>query len=405
VTTADRAVRRATIVFIPLGLGGALASGWLLRVYRRRSESTMRTAIRMTAREARTDQLTGLPNRRALMEELQRRVDSGKAFLLAMADLNGFKPYNDTFGHPAGDDLLRRLGAKLDAAWQGHGFAARLGGDEFCVITADIEVERLQTVLHEALSEEGDGFSIGAVSGVAAVPAEATDPSAALGLADTRLYVAKAVVHAGSRAARDRLAALADASEDTTAHGLLRMLEECHPGLGKNADRVAALAASYSEALELPSDQSALIERAARLHDVGKVAIPTAILTKPGALTDEEWHFMRGHSIIGERILSRVDSDVAGIVRAIHERWDGTGYPDNLAGDDIPLGARIVAVADAFVAMTGERPYADARSVDDAVRELRQCAGTQFDAAVVASLTDIATAQAKAGPPMPAGRR
>lgn len=129
VTDAGVAVRRTAAVLIPLGLGGVIVCGLLLRVYRRRSEATMQIAMEATAREARTDQLTGLPNRRGVIEELDRRIEAGQAFTFALADLNGFKHYNDTFGHPAGDALLRRLGHKLSIAWEGNGYAARLGGD------------------------------------------------------------------------------------------------------------------------------------------------------------------------------------------------------------------------------------------------------------------------------------
>jgi diguanylate cyclase (GGDEF)-like protein len=199
VTDTSDTVRRTALILVPLGLGGVAACAWLLRLYRRRSEATLRDAIELSAREARTDQLTGLPNRRGLLEELSRRIDGGQAFTLALADLNGFKHYNDTFGHPAGDALLVRLGQKLAAAWAGHGFAARLGGDEFCVLSDRLAPERLKAILRDALSEDGDGFSVTSVAGLALVPADAADPSAALRVADTNLYLAKAAVHANTR--------------------------------------------------------------------------------------------------------------------------------------------------------------------------------------------------------------
>jgi diguanylate cyclase (GGDEF)-like protein len=195
VTSTAVAVRRTALVLIPLGLGGVLVCARLLRVYRRRSQDAMRVALERSAREARTDQLTGLPNRRALMEELDRRIAAGQTFTLALADLNGFKRYNDSFGHPAGDALLRRLGHRLAEAWDGHGFAARLGGDEFCVIADALEPDALQGRLHAALRETGDGVNVSAASGLAAVPVDATDASSALRLADTRLYAAKADIH------------------------------------------------------------------------------------------------------------------------------------------------------------------------------------------------------------------
>jgi HD-GYP domain-containing protein (c-di-GMP phosphodiesterase class II) len=163
------------------------------------------------------------------------------------------------------------------------------------------------------------------------------------------------------------------------------MLDERHPGLGSHLEEVASLAVACAEALELAPDDIRLIEQAAELHDIGKVGIPSEILTKQGPLTDEESAFMRRHSVIGERILAGTPSldPVAALVRASHERWDGSGYPDSLAGEAIPLGARIILVADAFCAMTQDRPYAAARSVESARQELRACSGTQFDPAVV----------------------
>jgi diguanylate cyclase (GGDEF)-like protein len=378
VSSVGAAVRRTALVLVPLGLLGVGTCAWLLRIYRRRSEAAMQQALEMSAREARTDQLTGLPNRRALIEELQGRIERGQAFTIALADLNGFKHYNDTFGHPAGDALLRRLGHKLAAAWEGHGFAARLGGDEFCVLADGLRPERLQAILHEALSEEGEGFHIGTVSGLAAVPADANEASTALRIADTALYAEKAALYAGRRSNR----------RDATQPPLPQLLSQRLPDLGSHLDRVAALAAACAHHIGLPADQIRSIERAAQLHDIGKAAVPAAILDKRGDLTDEEQQFVRHHSTIGARLLSGDDSldQAAAMIGAMQERWDGTGYPDQRARHSIPIGARIIAVADAFCAMTTDRPHAPARSAEEALAELYRCSGTQFDPTVVAAV-------------------
>jgi HD-GYP domain-containing protein (c-di-GMP phosphodiesterase class II) len=146
-----------------------------------------------------------------------------------------------------------------------------------------------------------------------------------------------------------------------------------------------ALAAATAESLGLSAEEVENVRHASELHDVGKVAIPDAILGKPGPLTEEEWAFVRRHTIIGERIILAAPAltRVATLVRASHERWDGGGYPDRLVGEAIPVGARIVAVADAYAAMIAGRPYRSARTPADALAELRTCAGTQFDPAVV----------------------
>ena len=372
VSATERTVRGTAFILIPLGLGGVAACGWLLSVYRRRSEAMMQASLDTSSEEARTDELTGLPNRRALVEELEHRTGEDERFTLLLADLNGFKRYNDTFGHPAGDALLRRLGLRLAAACEDRGIAARLGGDEFCVLLfGEVAPDEAHALVREALSDEGEGFRITAASGLALVPDEGADSSAALRLADSRMYAAKI---SGHPSAEQRLSSV-----------LRRMLDESHPGLGSHVEEVATLAGACAETLGLPEDEVRSVERAAELHDLGKVGIPSAILTKQGPLSDEEWAFMRRHSIIGERILAGVPAleRVALLVRSSHERWDGAGYPDGLAGEEIPIGARIICAADAYCAMTEARPYAAARSVTSARAEMRTCAGSQFDPAVV----------------------
>ena len=200
ITGSERAVRQTTYVLVPLGLLALAVCGWLLVTLRRRSDLALRTTIETTTEEARTDHLTGLPNRRALVEELDERVAAGRPFVVAMADLNGFKRYNDTYGHPAGDALLRRLGRRLSTAIDGQGFAARLGGDEFCVLlrvpplgNVEATSAELIALVREALTEEGTDYRIDASCGTSAYPVEATDGGAALRLADQQLYAAKAV--------------------------------------------------------------------------------------------------------------------------------------------------------------------------------------------------------------------
>ena len=178
---------------------------------------------------------------------------------------------------------------------------------------------------------------------------------------------------------------------------LMRALAERHPELGDHHDGVAELVHEIGKRLGIEGDELADLREAASLHDIGKVAIPDAIITKPGPLTDEEWAFMRRHTLIGERILSAAPalSAAARIVRSSHEAWDGTGYPDALADVEIPLGARIIAVCDSFDAMISERPYAPAKTIDDALAELRRCAGTQFDPTIVPIFEQVLADRAK----------
>jgi diguanylate cyclase (GGDEF)-like protein len=293
--------------------------------------------------------------------------------VLALFDLDGFKTYNDSFGHPAGDLLLSRLGANLQSYFDERGRVFRMGGDEFCALFEPLgrDVPTLLDGAAMALSEQGEGFFIGCSYGAVTLPDEARDAAEALKIADQRMYAQK---HTGRRSASRQ-------SKDV----LLRALSERSPELGGHGNVVAALAEATARRLGLTRDELETIRHAGELHDVGKVAIPDDILLKAAPLTEEEWSFIRRHPVAGERIIAAAPDlgAAAKLVRASHERWDGNGYPDALGGDDIPLGARIIAVADAFDAMTAGRPYRAAISHAEAMNELRRCAGSQFDAIVV----------------------
>jgi two-component system cell cycle response regulator len=333
--------------------------------------------LRASRDEAMTDALTGLGNRRALAAEIDDLLpaegEPPRPVVLALFDLDGFKHYNDTFGHPAGDALLVRLGRNLASSLEQRGSAFRMGGDEFCVLIepGGDEAEQLVRSAAAALSESGDGFTIGCSYGWILLPEEAADPAEALRIADQRMYAQK---HAGRMSAGRQ-------SKDV----LLRALTERSPDLGGHLSSVAELAERTARRLGLPAEEVERIRHAGELHDAGKVAIPDGILLKPGPLTEDEWAFVRRHPLIGERIVRSAPSltRVAGLVRSTHERFDGEGYPDRLEADAIPLGSRIVAVCDAFDAMTSGRPYAAARTPQEALAELRRCSGTQFDPAVV----------------------
>lgn len=203
-------------------------------------------------------------------------------------------------------------------------------------------------------------------------------------------------------------AAKGDSRRNTTerqmSRALLRMLDERHPGLGDHVEEVAELAAACGEALGLSPDAVQALRRAGELHDIGKVAIPDAILHTPGALTEDESKFMREHTVIGERVLAATScmEPVARIVRWSHERWDGGGYPDGLAGEQIPLAARIIGVADAYSAMTEERPYQRAATARSAILELQRCAGSQFDPVVVDAFIEILAKRASRSRPVTA---
>jgi diguanylate cyclase (GGDEF)-like protein len=323
-----------------------------------------------------TDALTGLGNRRKLFADLaswwQRPEAVTSPSLLMMFDLDGFKTYNDTFGHSAGDALLARLGAQLATAAT-HGEAYRLGGDEFCVLL-EVDVDHLDDMIAavgDALTEDGDEFTVGASCGVVLLPHEADNPDRAMQLADERMYARK----------QGRSGAVRAQARDVLVH----TMRDKQPNLDEHSGRVAQLAVRVARRLRIHGEQLDEIRRAAELHDVGKVGIPETILNKPGPLNADEWDFIRQHTILGERILSAAPAmrPVARIVRATHERWDGRGYPDGLRGEQIPLAARIVAVCDAYLAMTADRAYRAGMGHTIAFRKLRAVSGTQFAPAVV----------------------
>jgi diguanylate cyclase (GGDEF)-like protein len=337
--------------------------------------------LRASRTEAATDALTRLGNRRRLMEDLEDALahpDAGHT-VLALFDLDGFKAYNDAFGHPAGDALLARIARALQDALGESGSAYRMGGDEFCaLLPADHQGDGESRVrrLAAAMRQHGEGFDVTASSGLALLGAD-TDVSNALAEADRQLYAAK---HSTRRTARDQ-----------TADALVAVTQARHPELRAHADHVRDVATAVARELAMPDHEVVDIREAARLHDIGKMAIPDGVLGKQGPLDGDEWKFMRRHTVIGERILTSAPAlhGAARIVRSSHERWDGTGYPDGLAGSDIPLGARVIFACDAYDAMTSDRPYQAARESAVALAELRSCAGSQFDPEVVEALARV----------------
>jgi two-component system, cell cycle response regulator len=341
------------------------------------------TLLAVSRRESQSDPVTGLGNRRRLMLDLEAAIEGGQPHAFSLFDLDGFKAYNDSFGHPAGDALLRRLGENLAAAVEPSGSAYRLGGDEFCVLAPmdGPSGDGVVAIGSAALSEAGKAFSISSSSGAVLLPEEADDASTALLLADRRMY--------GQKRLRSHSA------ERQTRNVLLRILREREPDLDEHLRSVASLAVLLARHAGVEGEELDVVARAAELHDVGKIAIPEGVLRKRESLTAVELDLIRKHTLIGERILSAAPAmvPVARLVRSSHERWDGDGYPDRLGGEDIPLGARIIAVCDAFDAMISKKPYRRSLESPQALSELRRCSGTQFDPRLVQLFCDHVYAQ------------
>jgi diguanylate cyclase (GGDEF)-like protein len=322
-----------------------------------------------------TDSLTGLGNRRRLMADLEQTLAAGDPAVLVLLDLDGFKAYNDTFGHGAGDTLLALLGQRLATAVAARGGAYRPGGDEFCVLApaTNDTAASLEALAVDALTEASGIFTVTAASGAVLLGDEAHTVTSALRVADERMYAQKASKRTGA----------GGQAKDV----LLATLSERSPDLGRHTTGVAELSEAVGRELGLPEDELVAIRQAADLHDIGKLGIPDAILDKPGPLTPEEWSFMHQHTVIGQRIVSVAPALVraGALIRSSHERFDGGGYPDRLAGEQIPIGSRVIAVCDAYEAIVSDRAYRAARTPQEALAELRRCAGEQFDPAVVAA--------------------
>jgi diguanylate cyclase (GGDEF)-like protein len=350
-------------------------------------------------RLALTDPLTGLGNHRHFHERLQRGLDeaeeSGLPLTVCLIDIDNFKGINDRFGHPVGDRVLAQVAAKLR---QG-GEAFRLGGDEFALLLAG-KTEREGLAIAETIIERvGAGAyehanPVSVSAGIASYPRHSAERSELVRVADNALYWSKE--HGRGRAhvfrpeveelaelrwlveGRDRAACL------RAAASLAHAVDVRDAYTGSHSYVVGELAARVAARMGLPSEEIELLRLAGSLHDLGKLAIPEEILRKPGPLTEAERLVLERHPQIGYRMLDSLGVDpVAHWVLHHHERWDGSGYPDRLARDDIPLGARILFVADAYDAMTTDRVYRGRLSHYRAIAELERCAGTQFDPDVV----------------------
>jgi diguanylate cyclase (GGDEF)-like protein len=351
-------------------------------------------------RRARTDELTGVHNRRHFTELVTAPAADLAGSALLLLDADHFKHVNDSHGHAVGDAVLVELARRLRAELAPDEHLARWGGEEFALllrrIGSDGELRRRAELLRTAVRGQpivaGGAtlqltVSIGAVGHVAGPFAL----DALVESADHALYVAKArgrdrvclATEVRAQANRPHESERVTLARAITFATVLRADEsESH------SQEVADLASLIALQLGLPADLVMRCRLAGWLHDAGKVAIPHAILDKPGPLDDAEWEIMRTHPVHSEAIVKRVPAlrETAAAVRHHHERWDGAGYPDRLAGADIPLEARIVAAADAYCAMTAERVYSAAKTPFEAAEELRRCAGTHLDPEVVRAL-------------------
>jgi diguanylate cyclase (GGDEF)-like protein/putative nucleotidyltransferase with HDIG domain len=352
------------------------------------------------ARGLRLDGVTGLLSARAfrgrLSEEVERARRYQRPLSVSVVSIDDFSAIELRHGFKAGDELLVSFAKRLSGASRSHDLIGRTSQAEFGLLLPDTGSEGALPFLERLLVElevagEGTIRAAGASMGVAALE---RGMSAEGLLASARMACNHAQEKGGGRAV---IAAESGSNtEDEQSKSAQReaiealavALLERDRYTGEHSEAVIEMSGAVARNMGLHMPEVERVKSAALLHDIGKVAIPDEILHKPGPLTDDEWRLMREHPVIGERILRVLPGlgTVARIVRHEHERWDGGGYPDGLAGSAIPLGSRIIIAADTYHAITSDRPYRAARSHSEAVEELTRCAGTQFDPAVTAAL-------------------
>jgi diguanylate cyclase (GGDEF)-like protein/putative nucleotidyltransferase with HDIG domain len=393
-----------------VGMGTLLVGAIVIMVMRARVE----LLITRLYNAARTDPLTKLANRRGFRElldlELERARRGGTAMAVLMGDLDNFKDINDRSSHKVGDAALKRVARLLSETKRQIDTVARVGGEEFALILPDTGrhgalalAERLRRVLCEEFAHDPTPLTIS--FGLSVYPEHGETAAALLNAADQALYGAKrsgrnrTIVH--SPALRLELRTPSDVRDIGGERFIMAVLDFAEAvdlrfsGSARHSETVGRYAEMMARELGLPERRVTRIRLAGILHDIGKAGVPNSILHKPGPLTEEEYEIIKRHPELGAQMIEHISlSDVREWVATHHERPDGLGYPHGLSGSAIALEARIVAVADAYEAMTSDRPYRDSIGYEAALAELQRCAGTQFDPLVVGALINALTREA-----------
>jgi diguanylate cyclase (GGDEF)-like protein/putative nucleotidyltransferase with HDIG domain len=352
------------------------------------------------------DELTGLYNRRylegALETEIHRSQRYGRLFSLVMMDIDGFKDYNDKFGHQSGDLVLQELASVLKSGLRKMDIACRYGGDEFSIILPVTDAQKSQKLVDRIRSmflEMPDVQSVitqsllGLSAGIAQFPQAAVTAQSLIFLADSALYYAKQSSRNKSVLVSNLVkGAVSETSREAQqVYSLVKIAEAKEPFTLGHAKNVSIISDFLGKAMGLSFEELLELRTAALLHDVGKARIPDSVLSKPAKLTREEMEIVKGHSLEGARLVGRV-AEFRKLVPAVkhhHERYDGTGYPSGLSGNDIPLHSRIISIADAYDTMVHHRVYSEIMSSKEALDEITKCSGAQFDPGLVSALLGI----------------
>jgi diguanylate cyclase (GGDEF)-like protein len=359
--------------------------------------------------------VTDLLNHRAFHGRFTAAVGqaakSNQPLSVLMMDLDDFKLFNDTYGHIKGDQVLKSVAVTLNATCPETAIAARYGGDEFIVvipgddgqIAAELAKNMRQEMIRLGFSKEGSENSvpIGVSCGIASFPEDGIKPNELVACADWNMYRAKA-----NKEGIARTSALDQHKKSLRTEDSFQILDAMVIAVDnkdrytrKHSEDVTEYAIWIAEELGHSEEAIKTLRLAGLLHDVGKIGVPDDILRKPGKLTAEEYEIMQRHPALGGMIASAIPgmSQIVDGVRSHHERWDGKGYPDQFAGEDIPLLGRILAVADAFSAMTTDRPYRKGMAWEDALEEIRKNVGTQFDPTIARAFLKVAESRLAEG--------
>ncbi|OJV62974.1 MAG: hypothetical protein BGO41_09725 [Clostridiales bacterium 38-18] len=322
---------------------------------------------------AERDSSTGLYNRRKFEEAmLGYEINPVNRLTLLIYDIDGLKNINDTLGHTVGDQVIKQVANHLNATYQDAKIISRIGGNEFAILYEVLPLDSIlqkHEVFEKALSRTNElsTFKISVSYGMATTKDNPLNASGLYQTADHNLFNHKLLKQ--------------ESSKSNLVKTLMKALEAKDYVTEGHTDRMGELAYKLGIAMKLPPHRLDRLILLTKFHDLGKVGIPDSILKKPGPLTDDEWVVMKTHTAIGQRIAAASPEleTISDLIYKHHEKWDGTGYPLGLSGSDIPLECRILSLVDSYDAMTNDRPYRKALSLDSALAEIRRCSGTQFD--------------------------